>query len=160
MVRALLDKGVLRSHQKVITPHGDGEITSGTFSPTLKQGIGLALLLAAVAAFVLLVYLLRDILGRGGPAGGLERDTVTVIETHLDDSLPEVLGTLLERLGEPFQKLGQGRLQTQSWAGEGAHAFGIDVDLLDRRDIPSAGAGEAAITLVAPAIASAVSPAS
>lgn len=32
----------------------------------------------------------------------------------------------------------------------------IDVDLIDRRDIASAGAGEAAITLVAPAIANAV----
>lgn len=32
----------------------------------------------------------------------------------------------------------------------------IGVDLIDRRDIPSAGAGEAAITLVAPAIANAV----
>jgi isoquinoline 1-oxidoreductase len=32
----------------------------------------------------------------------------------------------------------------------------IDVELIDRREIPSAGAGEAAITLVAPAIANAV----
>ncbi|MEY4592234.1 MAG: glycine cleavage system aminomethyltransferase GcvT [Pseudomonadota bacterium] len=38
----LLDKGVLRSHQKVITKQGDGEITSGTFSPTLEQSIALA----------------------------------------------------------------------------------------------------------------------
>lgn len=38
----LLDKGVLRGHQKVITNHGDGEITSGTFSPTLQQSIALA----------------------------------------------------------------------------------------------------------------------
>ncbi|PIP81011.1 MAG: glycine cleavage system protein T [Gammaproteobacteria bacterium CG22_combo_CG10-13_8_21_14_all_40_8] len=36
-------KGVLRSHMKVIVPDvGEGEITSGTFSPTLKQGIALA----------------------------------------------------------------------------------------------------------------------
>jgi len=38
----LLEKGVLRAHQKVITPQGDGEITSGTFSPTMQQAIGLA----------------------------------------------------------------------------------------------------------------------
>ncbi len=44
--------------------------------------------------------LLRGILGRGGPATGLEQDSVTIIETHIDDSLPEVLGTLLERLLE------------------------------------------------------------
>jgi len=39
----LLDKGgVLRSHQKVRTSAGEGEMTSGTFSPTLSQSIGLA----------------------------------------------------------------------------------------------------------------------
>ena len=39
----LLDKGgVLRAHQKVHTDRGDGEITSGTFSPTLNQSIALA----------------------------------------------------------------------------------------------------------------------
>ena len=38
----LLDRGVLRAHQKVITAHGDGETTSGTFSPTLSQSIALA----------------------------------------------------------------------------------------------------------------------
>jgi len=38
----LLDRGVLRGHQKVHTKHGDGEITSGTFSPTLQQSIALA----------------------------------------------------------------------------------------------------------------------
>jgi len=39
----LLDKGgVLRAHQVVHTAHGDGEITSGTFSPTLNQSIALA----------------------------------------------------------------------------------------------------------------------
>ncbi len=45
----LLDRGVLRAHQKVITPQGIGEITSGTFSPTLSQSIALARLPAAVA---------------------------------------------------------------------------------------------------------------
>jgi aminomethyltransferase len=39
----LRDKGgVLRAHQKVITPAGDGEITSGTFSPSLSQSIAFA----------------------------------------------------------------------------------------------------------------------
>ncbi|WP_153112100.1 glycine cleavage system aminomethyltransferase GcvT [Propionivibrio limicola] len=45
----LLDKGVLRAHQKVITANGDGEITSGTFSPTLQQSIALARLPLATA---------------------------------------------------------------------------------------------------------------
>lgn len=34
--------GVLRAHQIVHTKYGDGEITSGTFSPTLNQSIALA----------------------------------------------------------------------------------------------------------------------
>jgi aminomethyltransferase len=38
----LLDRGVLRGHQKVHTPHGEGEITSGSFSPTLEKSIALA----------------------------------------------------------------------------------------------------------------------
>lgn len=35
-------KGVLRAHQKVISATGEGEITSGTFSPTLGLSIALA----------------------------------------------------------------------------------------------------------------------
>jgi aminomethyltransferase len=38
----LLDRGVLRGHQKVHTASGIGEITSGSFSPTLNQSIALA----------------------------------------------------------------------------------------------------------------------
>jgi aminomethyltransferase len=39
----LEDRGVLRSHQKVVVPGaGDGEITSGTFSPTLERSIAFA----------------------------------------------------------------------------------------------------------------------
>ncbi len=39
----LADRGVLRSHQKVIVPSvGEGEVTSGTFSPTLERSIALA----------------------------------------------------------------------------------------------------------------------
>jgi aminomethyltransferase len=41
--------GVLRAHQKVTTAHGDGEITSGTFSPTLGKSIALARLPLGVA---------------------------------------------------------------------------------------------------------------
>ena len=41
-------RGVLRSHQRVIVPgEGDGEVTSGTFSPTLERSIGLARVPAA-----------------------------------------------------------------------------------------------------------------
>jgi len=38
----LLDKGVLRGHQKIYCAAGEGEITSGTFSPTLGKSIALA----------------------------------------------------------------------------------------------------------------------
>ncbi len=38
----LLDRGVLRGHQKVQTSLGEGEITSGSFSPTLERSIALA----------------------------------------------------------------------------------------------------------------------
>jgi aminomethyltransferase len=44
----LEDRGVLRSHQKVFVPGlGEGELTSGTFSPTLERSIGLARVPAA-----------------------------------------------------------------------------------------------------------------
>ncbi|GAA4860349.1 glycine cleavage system aminomethyltransferase GcvT [Luteimonas vadosa] len=43
MVGLVMDeRGVLRHGQKVLTPQGEGEILSGTFSPTLGQAIGLA----------------------------------------------------------------------------------------------------------------------
>jgi len=45
----LLAKGVLRGHQTVITKQGNGEITSGSFSPTLQQSIALARLPLGVA---------------------------------------------------------------------------------------------------------------
>jgi aminomethyltransferase len=38
----LEERGVLRGHQKVIAPEGEGELTSGTFSPTLERSIGFA----------------------------------------------------------------------------------------------------------------------
>ena len=44
----LEDRGVLRGHQKVIVPGvGEGELTSGTFSPTLERSIGFARVPAA-----------------------------------------------------------------------------------------------------------------
>jgi aminomethyltransferase len=44
----LLERGVLRSHQKVFAgAAGEGEVTSGTFSPTLERSIGFARLPAA-----------------------------------------------------------------------------------------------------------------
>ena len=37
------ERAVLRSHQRVLVPGGgEGEVTSGTFSPTLGRAIGLA----------------------------------------------------------------------------------------------------------------------
>jgi aminomethyltransferase len=46
----LEDRGVLRSHQRVLVPGGaDGEITSGTFSPTLERSIAFARVPAATA---------------------------------------------------------------------------------------------------------------
>ena len=42
--------------------------------------------------------LLRGIIGTENTADGFEQDTVTVIETHIDDSSPEWLGALTERL--------------------------------------------------------------
>jgi len=42
--------------------------------------------------------LLRGILGHPVLASGLEHDLVTVIESHLDDSSPEWLGSLIDRL--------------------------------------------------------------
>ena len=45
----LEDKGVLRSHQKVFTAQGEGETTSGSFSPTLEKSIAMARLPLDVA---------------------------------------------------------------------------------------------------------------
>ncbi|MDN5880793.1 MAG: glycine cleavage system aminomethyltransferase GcvT [Nitrosospira sp.] len=60
----LLERGVLRSHQKVTTPsgdnEGDGEITSGGFSPTLNQSIALARLPLTVSAGDEVQVVVRD----------------------------------------------------------------------------------------------------
>ena len=52
--------GVLRAHQKVDTAHGEGEITSGTFSPTLGKSIALASLPVAVAVGDVVHVAVRD----------------------------------------------------------------------------------------------------
>ncbi|NWG30595.1 MAG: glycine cleavage system aminomethyltransferase GcvT [Rhodocyclaceae bacterium] len=44
----LIDRGILRAHQKVVTPLGEGETTSGSFAPTLNQSIAFARLPAGV----------------------------------------------------------------------------------------------------------------
>ncbi len=44
----LQDCGVMRDHQVVKSSHGDGEITSGSFSPTLNQSVALARVPAGV----------------------------------------------------------------------------------------------------------------
>jgi len=57
----LTDKGgVLRAHQVVRTAKGDGEITSGTFSPTLGKSIALARLPAGVVAGDTVKVIVRD----------------------------------------------------------------------------------------------------
>jgi aminomethyltransferase len=57
----LVDKGgVLRAHQAVHTARGDGEITSGSFSPTLNQSIALARLPVGVAPGDTVKVVVRD----------------------------------------------------------------------------------------------------
>ncbi len=57
----LLDKGgVLRAHQAVATDRGAGEITSGTFSPTLERSIALARVPVGVAAGEVTRVAVRD----------------------------------------------------------------------------------------------------
>ena len=57
----LQDKGgVLRSHQKVLTQAGDGEITSGTFSPSMNQSIALARIPAGVQIGSIVQVIVRD----------------------------------------------------------------------------------------------------
>ncbi|MBZ0091854.1 MAG: glycine cleavage system aminomethyltransferase GcvT [Sulfuricellaceae bacterium] len=57
----LLEKGgVLRSHQAVFAPQGEGEITSGGFSPTLNQSIALARVPNGVAVGDTVEVAIRD----------------------------------------------------------------------------------------------------
>ena len=52
--------GVLRAHQQVRTAKGEGEITSGTFSPTLGKSIALARLPMGVAVGEIVQVMVRD----------------------------------------------------------------------------------------------------
>lgn len=56
----LLDRGVLRAHQKVQTLAGLGEITSGGFSPTLNRSIALAKLPKEIQPQQTVQVLVRD----------------------------------------------------------------------------------------------------
>ena len=57
----LEDKGgVLRAHQRVQTVRGDGEVTSGTFSPTLARSIALARLPVGVNVGDVVHVVVRD----------------------------------------------------------------------------------------------------
>ena len=57
----LLDQGgVLRAHQTVHTDRGDGEITSGTFSPTLNRSIALARVPAGIPVGGTVKVVVRD----------------------------------------------------------------------------------------------------
>ena len=56
----LQDKGVLRSHQIVKTSEGEGEITSGTFSPSLQKSIALAKLPLQTKVGDLVKVVIRD----------------------------------------------------------------------------------------------------
>ena len=56
----LQDKGVLRAHQVVKTVSGEGEITSGTFSPTMQQSIAMARVPVGVALGDTVSVIIRD----------------------------------------------------------------------------------------------------
>lgn len=60
----LLDRGVLRSHQKVVAQHNgnefEGEITSGGFSPTINQSIALARLPSQISVGDEVNVMVRD----------------------------------------------------------------------------------------------------
>ena len=56
----LLEKGVLRAHQRVRTGHGEGSTTSGGFSPTLGHSIALARVPLGVAVGDAVEVQIRD----------------------------------------------------------------------------------------------------
>jgi aminomethyltransferase len=56
----LQDRGVLRAHQKVSAAQGAGEITSGSYAPTLQQSIALARLPLGVAIGDTVTVEIRD----------------------------------------------------------------------------------------------------
>ncbi|SAL70874.1 glycine cleavage system aminomethyltransferase T [Caballeronia terrestris] len=52
--------GVLRAHQKVVTPAGEGEITSGTFSPSMQESVAFARVPASVNPGDIVQVVIRD----------------------------------------------------------------------------------------------------
>ena len=54
------ERGVLRAHQQVDSAHGPGEVTSGSFSPTLQRSIALARLPLAVTLGDAVQVAIRD----------------------------------------------------------------------------------------------------
>jgi uncharacterized protein (DUF111 family) len=89
------------SDRELVTPTG-AAIATGIARFTTMPGIVLERIGYGVGSWDLpdRPNLLRGLLGRTGTGEDLEQDSVTIIETHIDDSLPEVLGSLLERLLE------------------------------------------------------------
>ena len=68
MIGLVMDeKGVLRHGQRVVTSHGDGEILSGTFSPTLGKAIAFARVPAGDIALGAAGNVAVDIRGREVP---------------------------------------------------------------------------------------------
>ena len=60
LFQKLVKGGILRSHQRVHTAVGEGETTSGTFSPTLGQSIALARVPLGVAVGDTVEVAIRD----------------------------------------------------------------------------------------------------
>ena len=56
----LLERGVLRAHQTVVTVAGDGEITSGSFSPSMNASIALARIPLGIAVGDEVLVEIRD----------------------------------------------------------------------------------------------------
>ena len=72
---------MLRNHQKVIVPDiGEGEITSGSFSPTLQQAIALARVPLTTAD-----YCFVDIRGQLAPARVVKPTFVRQGKNFFDD---------------------------------------------------------------------------
>jgi len=87
------------SHRELVTPTGAATAaTIAQFSPMPEMTIDC--IGYGVGGWDLdeRPNLLRGIIGRQEPVSGFEHDLVTVIETHIDDSSPEWLGSLIDRL--------------------------------------------------------------
>jgi aminomethyltransferase len=82
----LLERGVPRAHQKVRSSEGAGELTSGTFSPTLGRGIALARLPLACASGQRVEL---DVRGRWLPAQVVKSPFVRNGKSLLPDELAQ-----------------------------------------------------------------------